>query len=76
MFGGYAPYNYLKTVERFDQRERNSSLPVKAMKERRSRASAAAHNGSIYVTGGYAFGRGLDTVEMLVVWFFKINFAD
>ena len=76
MFGGRAPGNYLNSVERFDQREGNNSVLVKAMKERRGRASAAAHNEQIYVTGGNALEkRGLDTVEMLVVRFL-INFAD
>ena len=65
MLGGRAPGNYLKTVERFDQREGNNSVLVKAMKEGRSRASAAAHNEQIYVTGGRALGM-LDTVEMFV----------
>ena len=78
MFGGYASGNYLNSVERFDQREGNGSVLVKAMKEGRTRASAAGHNGLIYVTGGYAFGRGngLDTVEMLVVFLLilPINF--
>ena len=67
MFGGRAPGNYLNSVERFDQREGNNSVLVKAMKERRSHASAAAHNGQIYVTGGYAPGRGLDSVEMFAL---------
>ena len=67
MLGGRAFGNYLNTVERFDQREGNNSVLVKPMKEGRSRASAAAHNGQIYVTGGYAQGM-LDTVEMLVVF--------
>ena len=69
MFGGYAFGNYLNMVERFDHREGNNSVLVKAMKEDRCRASAACHNGQIYVTGGYAFGRGngLDTVEMFAL---------
>ena len=75
MFGGYASGTHLNSVERFDQREGNTSVLVKAMKEGRSRASAAAHNEQIYVNGGYALGRGLDSVEMLVVRFL-INFAD
>ena len=77
MFGGYDGSN-LNSVERFDHREGNSSVLVKSMKERRGRASAAAHNEQIYVTGGYALGRGLDSVEMLVVCFLlilPINFA-
>ena len=79
MLGGCAFVNYLNTVERFDHREGNNSVLVKAMKEGRSRASAAGHNGQIYVTGGRALGKCLDTVEMLVVCFFllilPINFA-
>ena len=69
MFGGYALGNYLNSVERFDQREGNTSVLVKAMKEGRSRASAAGHNEQIYVTGGNALGRGkgLDTVEMFAL---------
>ena len=78
MFGGYAFGSNLNSVERFDHREGNNSVLVKPMKEDRSHASAAAHNGQIYVTGGFglgfALGRGLDTVEMLVVFF--TNFAD
>ena len=74
MFGGSA-FDF-NSVERFDQREGNNSVLIKPMKEGRSRASAAAHNEQIYVTGGYALGRGLDSVEMLVVCFFFINFAD
>ena len=70
MLGGFASGNYLNTVERFDQREGNNSVLVKAMKEGRSRASAAAHNGLIYVTGGCALGKVLDTFEMLVVSLF------
>ena len=56
----------LNTVERFDHREGNNSVLVKAMKEGRNRASAACHNGLIYVTGGYALGM-LDTVEMFAL---------
>ena len=80
MLGGYASENYLNSVERFDQREGNNSVLVKPMKEGRSRASAAGHNGQIYVAGGNvnAFGKSLDTVEMLVVFLkliLPINFA-
>ena len=67
MLGGGASGNYLNTVERFDHREGNNSVLVKAMKEGRGHASAACHNGLIYVTGGYALGRGLDSVEMFAL---------
>ena len=63
MFGGCGGENYLNSVERFDPREGNKCVHVKAMEESRYWAEAAEHKGMIYLTGG--MDRGVsDTVEM------------
>lgn len=62
MIGGYGK-NFLNSVERFDPREGNKCVQVKAMKEGRQKAAAAEHNGRIYVTCGW---NGIDEEKNLV----------
>ena len=57
-------------MERFDPREGNKCVQVKAMKESRSRAAAAEHKGRIYVTGGLNLNY-LETVEMFAFFIFS-----
>ena len=47
--------NALNSMERFDPREGNKCVPMKAMKESRLWAAATVHKGLIYVTGGNCF---------------------
>ena len=61
--------NYLNSMERFDPREGNRCVPMKAMKESRDGAAASEHKGLIYATGGLNTNGGSDTVEMFVFVF-------
>ena len=72
VFGGYDGQQHLSVVERFDPRMGRSEIMAE-MSERRSGASAAAHNGRIYVAGEWN-EKHLDTVEMFVASFILILF--
>ena len=70
MIGGFDGKNNLNSVERFDPREGNNCVPMKAMKESRWWAAAAEHKGMIYVTGGWKWNDYLETVEMFAFFRF------
>ena len=72
VIGGLNNTGELETVERYDLRVKKIEY-VAEMNERRSGASAAAHDGKIYVVGGYNGDNHLDTIEMFVFYKFLLD---
>ena len=66
LIGGYDGEDSLNSVERFDPRDANKCVQMKAMKESRLGAAAAEYKGLIYMTGGI----GSNDVEMFAFFRF------